>query len=355
MFFPKAEILLSIVIPTFQRPQLLEQCLLSLKGAAIEVPEISMELAVLINGNDSESEMVFQRFAKEASTFTNLIFKKSCHKLTPSEARNLLVAESHGEWVFFIDDDAKAYENLFKTFQALKNKFPKATVFGGPNLNPPNSNLFQKASSLALASPLAAWTSSVRYKKGGSGLTCGEESLILCNLFVHRKILGKNPFPSQFVCCEENWFLQERKREGNLFIYDSELYVWHERRSRPSDFISQVFKYGYGRGQFLRGGKSNRFYYWVPVIFSLYLLSLVPAFIFSHSTECLFPLGIYFACVLISLLENLLHRESIFAIVLSAIIYPLIHLAYGSGLVTGYIQAPFRIPNSQCIEIKSWF
>ncbi len=202
---------LSIIIATYKRPHLLVRCLESLNWALQKTPGVIVELGVIINGSDPETEGILSRFIEKNVLFDHVNLKISSTRQTPSEVRNIMVSEAEGEWVFFLDDDAYVDKNLFQTFQDLREKFPKSIVFGGPNLNPPNSNLFQTACSLALASPMATWVSSSRYRKGERGRSCGEEALILCNLFVRKNALGQNPFPSRFICCEENFFLQKQK------------------------------------------------------------------------------------------------------------------------------------------------
>ena len=104
--------------------------------------------------------------------------------------------------------------SLYSHFKENHQGFPLASVIGGPNLTPENSNFFQKISGRALASRFATFLSSSRYSQNGERRSCGQESLILCNLFVKMSILGPKPFPENFICAEENWVLHQLQKLG---------------------------------------------------------------------------------------------------------------------------------------------
>ena len=103
---------------------------------------------------------------------------------------------------FFIDDDALVEQLFFERFLQLIKDSEEIVVIGGPNLTPLASTHFQRASGYSLASHFGSYVSSARYASRGKLRNCGEESLILCGLFIKRTALQQFPFPQDFICCD---------------------------------------------------------------------------------------------------------------------------------------------------------
>jgi hypothetical protein len=237
---------------------------------------------------------------------------------------------TRAEWIYFIDDDAYVDENFFLIWSRspLKREYD---ALGGPNLNPPRSNAFQEAASRALASPFATYFSSARYVAGRPAGPCSEESLILCNLFVRRQRLTDEPFLGELICAEENWMLQNLERTGARIGYDPDLAVWHERRPDLTAFLRQVFKYGFGRGQIFRRRPSGL--RWAHVLPALCLLYTVALAVIRPSGDVawiwLTPYFIY-AGICLWFMRRCGFR--------AALLFPLIHSAYGGGLIWGAVR-----------------
>jgi GT2 family glycosyltransferase len=331
---------------THRRERLLERCLRSLLEAVQACPALEIELIVHVNGEDPGSARVLELFTG-VSRSLGIAMKTREEKtaLSPAPARNRALSEASGRWIFFADDDIAVPPSIFADFARLLETFPNAITMGGPNLTPPGSSAFQRASGVALSSPFATWQSTPRYRAEGAARACGEESLILCNLFVRREALGEAPFHDRLKCGEENWLIRNLSLSGQPVIYAPELSVWHERRKSVSGFARQLFWYGYGRGQNLRlalgerpvrgnGVKSARFLrYFVPSLCVLYTAALAGALLAGHASRGWgAPFAVYgVLCAAASALVPGTTGER----AISALLFPVIHAFYGIGVMCG--------------------
>jgi glycosyltransferase involved in cell wall biosynthesis len=346
----------SVLIVTHRREKLVERCLRSVLEAAQATPETGprIELIVHVNGSDPASATTLELFSRVARSLgIAFSYREEPSALSPAGARNRALAEASGDWVFFADDDVFLPPTLFRDFARLLERFPGAIALGGPNLTPPDSNAFQRASGLALSSPFATWQSTPRYRAEGKPRECGEESLILCNLFVRKDMLGPEPFLDSLKCGEENWLIRRLSLSGRPVVYAPELLVWHERRKSVTGFARQVFWYGYGRGQnlrlalgepprpeargLLREGPRRALRYFLPSLCVLYSVALM-AFALTGHAPAAFGLPYLAYAVLCAAAAGLAAgsgNERAPERALSALLFPVIHSFYGVGVLCG--------------------
>jgi glycosyltransferase involved in cell wall biosynthesis len=338
---------LSVLIVTHRREKLLERCLRSTLEAAVAYGQ-ELELVVDVNGKDQESTEALKRFEPVARSLGIAFRHREVEEaLSPAGARNRALADARGEWVFFADDDIVLPRGIFTAFARLLERFPDAIALGGPNLTPPGSSIFQRASGLALASKLATWQSQPRYRASGEPRACGEESLILCNLFVKRGALGGSPFHDTLKCGEENWLIRHLSLSGKPVIYAPELSVWHERRKTLEGFARQLFWYGYGRGQNLRlalGEKrpGSRFLrYFLPSLCVAYAVVLSALALAGRAPGALaLPFAVYAVlCFLAAAASSGTGPER----AISAVLFPVIHSFYGVGVIFGIARRDERV------------
>lgn len=327
--------LLSIVMVTHLRPRLCVESLVSLFEALAETPNLKYEILIGVNGPDEQT----RELLKSAKGITLV---ESSAALTPAAFRNLVCRSVRGEWIFFVDDDARVPRQMFKRFLKAKARRTEAAIFGGPNLNPPESSLFQRSSGFMFASRFATSFSSVRYDSRGEERLCDERALTLCNLFVRTKALGEAPFPPNFICCEENWLLQNLKRNGWTAAYDPGLAVWHERRPNLQSLVRQIFRYGFGRGQIF---KRRRFgvhvAHLLPSLCITYLVVMIGSYFISGALEIAWaiPFAIYLLfCTGAALHQKFVRRRSVAEVAVTTGLYPVAHASYGVGMMWGIVR-----------------
>ncbi|MEQ1875988.1 MAG: glycosyltransferase, partial [Bdellovibrionia bacterium] len=273
---------------------------------------------------------------------TRIRVVESEEALTPAAFRNHVFKSVRGQWIFFIDDDARVHPKIFRRFLLALERRPGVAIFGGPNINPPESSLFQRSSGFTLASRFATSFSSVRYEVRGGERLCDETSLTLCNLFVRTDALEPAPFPPNFVCCEENWLLQNLQSRGWKAVYDPTLAVWHERRPDLPSLMRQIFRYGFGRGQIF---KRRRFgihaAHLIPTFSVAYAAMVTGAWISRGEFELIWatPVFAYAAlCAGAAIHQKIVKRRSVAEVALSTGLFPVVHASYGIGLFWGIVR-----------------
>jgi len=330
---------IDVLIATYGRWRLLERSVRSLIAAAQSQTHFQIRILICIGGGDTASVEAVSRIQTDMPS-ADIFTVSFPERLGAAEARNRLLPHAAAEWLYFIDDDAYVGRDFFNRFYEQSTFTPHAACIGGPNLTPPASSPFQTATGIVLSSRFGAAKSRNRYTPHKLDMfLCREESLILCNLFVRARAMENRRFPVQLASNEENWLLLDLQAIGAELVYASNLAVWHERRGRLTQLISQIHIYGIGRGQVLRLRPwSCRYFHIVPalvVCFSAAALFLAPWW------PLLFKLWLDFAMAYAGLLTLALIRRArapsgISApLFLSAPLFPLVHISYGLGILRG--------------------
>jgi glycosyltransferase involved in cell wall biosynthesis len=332
---------ITAVIVTWRRPDWLERCVRSLLEAAAAAP-VDLEVRVGVNGPDAASLAVAERLRESAARVAEP--RGIAPALSPAAARNLMLAEapSAGEWILFIDDDAYVGADYFQAFLRARAAWPDAAVIGGPNLTPPGSSPLARAAGAVLASRLATYLSVSRYRRRGRTRPCGEESLILCNLFARRDRLPPAPFPPDFFCGEENWMMQTVAASGGRLVHAPDLGVWHERRARLAPLARQIFAYGSGRGRNLRRRpRTVRLPHVLPSACLLYGALAVPIALARGGPAISWaaaPVAAYGVLVAATAWRARRAAGAAPAWLWMPPLFLLVHVAYGAGVIAGALR-----------------
>jgi GT2 family glycosyltransferase len=335
------------IIVTCRRPDWLIRCVQSViiahdRHAHQKQGSFELEIKVGINGKDAETLTALERLISSPSAQSRVRYVQLPEGLTPGHARNQLLQNEKADWIYFIDDDAFVDPGIFDRFLENAQKNPAAGVIGGPNLTPDGSAGFQKNLGAALSSRFATFKTVDRYLAFGETRLCGEEALILCNLFVRRTVLPEDPFPTDLICGEENHLLRRLSEQGVPLIHSPELWVSHERRGSLSRLIKQVTHYGISRGQSMVHEPQAR--HWAYALPSLCVitgaallarwslgLGLSPALVILSSFYILLSLA---AAIRVRTPET-----SLFVI---ACLFFFIHVSYGVGVIIGLLRGFLR-------------
>ncbi|MEJ7685324.1 MAG: glycosyltransferase [Segetibacter sp.] len=110
------QIRISVIVPTYKRPQLLKNCLLNLCNQTFDSKEY--EIIIVSDGPDKETEMLVSEFAN--CQFKNIRFLCLPVKKGPAAARNAGWQSAQGILIAFTDDDClpeKTWlENIWKHY-----------------------------------------------------------------------------------------------------------------------------------------------------------------------------------------------------------------------------------------------
>lgn len=141
-------VLVSVIVCTYNRAQLLKNCIRSLVKQSIN--KKLFEIIVIDNNSSDDTQNVVNDFARNHSNIKLVIEKK----LGLSHARNRGWKEARGKYVAYIDDDAFAQTDWVEQIVSFINTHPSVKVFGGSYSrffhNPPPSWLPENYGTLNL-------------------------------------------------------------------------------------------------------------------------------------------------------------------------------------------------------------
>lgn len=118
---------LSVVVCTYRRPALLRECLDGLYDQTLLPGEI---IVVVVRGDEATERLLEEFAARRPSPRT--VWQPSRFGL--SNARNIGWSAAHGDWIAFIDDDAKADKHWVKALS--RGLLPHTSALGGQVRDP---------------------------------------------------------------------------------------------------------------------------------------------------------------------------------------------------------------------------
>lgn len=136
------QLLFSIIVPTYARPERLANCLESFVN--LDYPHDQFEVIVVNDGSDIPLETVVEPLQNRL----NITLLTQPHA-GPATARNTGAIAAKGKFLVFTDDDCTAAPDWL---QALEAKFATApnSLIGGLTLNALPNNLYSTASQLLI-------------------------------------------------------------------------------------------------------------------------------------------------------------------------------------------------------------
>jgi GT2 family glycosyltransferase len=327
----------TFIILTYRRRDLLAECLASLVAAGADS---SAETIVGLNGGSSQNEAAEFSARWPWATFVLL----SGHGR--GEARNILVGKAHGEWLYFLDDDATVPPDFLERISSAVARHPRAPVLGGPNVGPPNAPAFERAVDFLLRSRLGAGPMRRRYAPVGAERSAPGWSFMLSGLAARRELFDEPAlrFPSDCVSAEENLFMHRVESARAAGVYCPDLIVTHRRRPTAEGFLRQVFVNGMGRAQITRAAPDTL--HWSVLAPSGGLAFVAVLFmtrplgaglcVLAYAGACLFESARFFAT-----------ERNIRAAIGLALLFPLAHAAYVAGFWRGLLSALLISPKQE--------
>lgn len=122
----KKTVLISVIVCTYNRAELLKNCLQSLEKQTAS--KKIYEVIVVDNNSTDNTKEIVKDFVK-SQTNIKIVTEKN---LGRSQARNRGWKEAKGEYIAYIDDDALAEPDWIEQIIMFIKKNPKINAFGGP-------------------------------------------------------------------------------------------------------------------------------------------------------------------------------------------------------------------------------
>lgn len=194
----------------------------------------------------------------------------------PSVQRNAALKKAKGAYVYFLDSDSIPGKENFRILLDFFANHPDAGGLGGPSLPPRNSGTWQKIMGILLGHPLGTIFIYRRYSPYGRTERVGDESLILANMAIRKKMFKSlGGFHEKLYPNEENEFIDRCQKAGWSFYRDPDFLVNRPNRRNLREFIRQMWIYGRGRGEQLRVSFSSKSLVWVGLAISLTFFNIL--------------------------------------------------------------------------------
>ena len=240
---------ISVIIPTFGRPDALRRCLRAL--ALSDFPNDQFEVVVVDDGSPRPLGSELAQFKNEL----NLVVIRQ-ENAGAAAARNSGARQARGRYLAFTDDDCLPAPGWIRNLQAHLEAAPEAAL-GGLTNNAAPDNVYSSVRHLLAHHVYDTYVtdpSSVRF--------FGSNNFALAREPYERE----GGFNEQFRPAYEDRDLCDRLiRRGVRFIYAPQAMVAHDRRMDLRSFLRQHA--GYGRGAFIfyrrteRAGDGRRMFF----------------------------------------------------------------------------------------------
>ncbi len=289
----------------------------------IESPPEEKEL-LLIDGGSTDGTV--STIMEWCDKYDNIKLLHNPDKYVPY-ALNIGIRSGVGDLIIRLDAHTEYaedyFEQIIKTFDETG-----ADIVGGP-MNAVGKTNFQIAVAHATSTVFGVGDSKIH-----KGNYKGESDHVYLGAW-RKKIFDEiGYFDERLKRNQDDEFHYRARSLGKRIYLNPEIKSYYYPRSSFSKLIKQYFQYGLFKPVVLRKIKSEiKLRHLIPSLFSIYILSLPLAFL---SKFYLLPLFVY---VFIDIYFSIRAKCNIKIVINSLLIYPVLHLSYGFGFLTGLFKA----------------
>ena len=330
-------LMISVIIPTYNRRHELEKLLHSLNSQTLSPSQL--EIIVVDDGSDDGTE---EWLTKNLDQFkVKTLFYTQVHG-GPGAARNLGMEKARGDIFAFIDTDCiaepKWLEHLVKPFNS-----EKTGAVGGKEITDDKDPLFMRCLHYLMTSPLT--TGGLRGKKGRKLARFYPRTF---NMAISRKVYQTTKGFKNMFHAEDIELSYRIKKKGFDLIYQDSARVYHRRRDKPGKFLKQIFHMGKARITLAHlHPASLELLHILPSLILFFTILLIFSLFFWH--PALLILGLYLGLVVLYLIvvgtHSALKLHSLKAFFLVPVFFVLQQGAYGSGSLISLISHKAQNPD----------
>lgn len=231
----KQEPFFSVVVPTYNRPRQLADCLRAL--AALDYPRQRFEVIVVDDGSTSPPGEVVAAFQPHLQlTLVNQ------ENTGPGAARNTGAAHARGQFLAFTDDDCLPTSHWLKALAARFAEAPHHAI-AGRTINALPHNPFATASQLIIDMVHAYYNADPHQARFSASNNLALPREMFCNL---------GGFDETFRTSEDRDLIDRWLHCGHHLIYDPEVLVYHAPLLTWRGYCRMHFNYGRGAFRFHR-------------------------------------------------------------------------------------------------------
>mgnify|MGYP003288346627 CR=1 FL=1 len=219
---------LSVLICTYNRPELLTRALEALTKHTEETPD----QIVVVNGGDERTNRVVEYFMTTNKDGVEIDLVRTVNKNAASN-RNAGLPLCRGDIIATTDDDAQVFPSWVRLMKQAHEEHPEAGAVGGPVIGTPTNSLVAKVADLIT---FPAWPSP-QYVR----------TIPTVNISYKREVVDRVGLMDETLFCGEdvdyNWRVQ---KVGYKIYFDPQIKVYHEHRPTLKGLLNQHYRYGRG-------------------------------------------------------------------------------------------------------------
>lgn len=225
----------SLIIPTYDRPERLSNCLESLTRLNYSCDRF--EVIVVDDGSFESLQPIVQKFEKQL----NLQYFQQ-KNAGPATARNTGADIAKGKYLVFTDDDCQPDSEWLSAFDNVFKQNPNG-ILGGHTINKLTDNIYSQASQYLIDYLYSYYNSNSQQAK----FFTSNNFAIPSHIF-HKLDGFDTTFP--LAAAEDREFCDRLYRENYQMIYVREAKVYHSHSLTLKSFWRQHFNYGKGAKHF---------------------------------------------------------------------------------------------------------
>ncbi len=312
----------SIIVPTFNRPDEVDELMFSLTRQSFREFEL-----ILADGTPDESLVKVIDKYREALPILHL----HRPRLGISDSRNLGCEHAKGQYFIFLDSDCVLPTNYLENLKAslIKNGFD---AFGGPDSADDSFTPLQKAISYSMTSMLTTGGIRGRKKHVGQFHPRG------FNMGISREVFEKTNGYSSLKCAEDIEFSIRIINMGFKTGLIPEAYVYHKRRTSFKAFFKQVYRFGAARINIYKLYPNElKLTHFFPAAFLMAIALLLLSLLVSKKLFIVGAILLTFYLALIFIDSTIKNKSpKIGALSLFAVLTQF--GGYGSGFIANFVQ-----------------
>ncbi len=237
--------MISIVVPTRDRPQSLARCLASLAAQGA----IALDVVVVDDGSRDRGAI------DAAATVLDTTRVVSGPRRGPAAARNLGARAAEGEVICFIDDDCIATSGWAAALSDAATAVRDSAGLGvaaGRTSAPPDAS-----AAVAASQAIVEYLTAASLHQDGEAVRFAPS----CNLAATRETLRRLPFDESYrsAAGEDRDWCARVVAAGVEIAWEPAARVIHQQElDGARDFLRQQYRYGRGAAQFRRGAADRR-------------------------------------------------------------------------------------------------
>ena len=261
--------MISILIPTKNNGDVLEQCLESIER--LDYPKDDVEV-LIVDGHSTDNTVEIAR-------------KHGCNIMyenvgTRGGACNIGVKLAEGDFIVFTDADCVVPKDWLNSLVKHFNE-EKVACIGGPNITPEGDAEFAKCVGTVLSF----------LSKPGSryGLNIDRVTETFhnsgCNVAYRKSAIEEAGwFNEKLITCEDEELDYRISEKGYKILYTPYAKVYHYRRPTWKRFYKQAYRYAVGRMQAIRlHRKMGKWYHYIVPILILAITALFVLFFVDYT------------------------------------------------------------------------